>query len=705
MVLSVAVSGQTADRPVLRVGTVPRGFQLDGVLSEPAWSSADAIPNLTQIEPEEGGTPAGRTVVKVLADRNTLIIGIVAEDPDPAGIVSFAKRRDARLRGEDNVRIVLDTFLDGRSGYVFAVNPGGARYDALVTEQGEGENSNWDAVWEAATARNTKGWSVEIRIPIRSLAFGRGLHRWGFNVERRVQRLQETSRWASPKRDYALSQTSRAGLLTGLPDFDLGLGLSVRPAISIGEGIPSPNEDMKGTMDPSFDASRRFGANLLASLTVNTDFAETEVDTRRTNLTRFPLFFPEKRTFFLEGADIFDFGLGLGSDIIPFFSRRIGLLDGEEIPIRVGGKLSGRVGNTNVGGLMIRTGNVRNLAPATGMGVMRVKQNVLSESSLGMIATLGDPRGRARSWLVGTDFTFQTSHFSGDKNFLVGVWGLTTDREDLTGNRSAAGIKIDYPNELWDISLTYKRIGDQFQPSLGFVPRPGVQILTAGADFSPRPGWKAVRQMFFEFRAHFVTDLNADLESYRIFTAPVNWRLESGDRFEFNIVPTGERITEPFEIADGVIIPPGSYDWKRYRLEVGSAAKRKVSGQVTWWFGTFYGGTLHQIEAEATWTPVQLFTFELVGETDIGSLPQGDFRKDLVGTRIRINLSPDLQINSFIQYDSESRLLGTNTRMRWTFLPLGDVFVVYNHNVRDVDGRFVLDSNQLIIKVQYAFRY
>jgi hypothetical protein len=201
-----------------------------------------------------------------------------------------------------------------------------------------------------------------------------------------------------------------------------------------------------------------------------------------------------------------------------------------------------------------------------------------------------------------------------------------------------------------------------------------------------------------------VTDLGGRRESYRVFTAPVNWRLESGDRVELNVVPEGERLAEPFEIADGVVIPVGSYAWRRYRVEFESAAKRRLAGQATWWFGGFYGGTLHQLELEASYTPSALITFLLNAEHDIGRLPEGDFDLTLVGTRIRLNLSPDLQLNSFLQYDTDSRTFGTNTRLRWTFHPRGDFFLIYNHNVRELADRWSRDSNELLVKVQYTLR-
>ena len=213
---------------------------------------------------------------------------------------------------------------DGRSGYIFAINPNGARYDALVSEQREGENSDWDAIWEAKTSIDNDGWSAEIKIPIKSLSFKKQSTTWGFNIERRIQRLQETDRWAGAKRDYHVTQTSQSGLLVGLPQFNLGLGLSFAPSVVAGAGVPDPESAAEFSRDVSLDVYQKLGSNLEASLTINTDFAETEVDARRTNITRFPLFFPEKRTFFLEGADIFEFGLGLSRDLIPYLAGVLG---------------------------------------------------------------------------------------------------------------------------------------------------------------------------------------------------------------------------------------------------------------------------------------------------------------------------------------------------------------------------------------------
>jgi hypothetical protein len=692
------------DAPTLRAGVLPAAITIDGHLDEEAWASADAIEDFRQTEPVEGAPPSARTKVQVLADTRSLVIGILCEATDPASIVSFSVRRDAFLNSEDHVSIVLGPFADGRSGYVFAVNPTGARYDGLISPGGEDDNEDWDGIWEAATARLSNGWSVEIRIPVLTIAFKPGLQEWQFNVERRIERRLETDRWAYPNRQYEITQTSRAGLLTHLPDFDLGVGLSIRPAVTAGGGIPEPGA-RDGDFHPSLDVTQRLGANVLASATVNTDFAETEVDTRRTNLTRFPLFFPEKRTFFIEGDDIFSFGLGLEEDVIPYFSRRVGLVEGEQVPILAGGKVNGRIGDTNVGGVAIGTRSKDDVVDTGAfMGVGRVKRNLWQESWIGAIATVGDPLGRAGSWLAGADFTYATSRFRGDKNFLVGLWGLATGREQLGGDAHAHGFKVDYPNDLWDVAMTYKRIGRDFDPSIGFVPRRAVRLWDLNLEFSPRFARGPVQQMFFEFRPSLATDLTGRWESYRLFWAPINWRFRSGDRVEFNANPTGERLVEPFEVADAVFIPPGSYHWRRYRLEAGTAQKRRLYSQVRWWFGGFYDGRLHQFEWTGAWNPKPIITVEFSGERNIARLPSGDFTQTVTGTRLRINISPDLSIASYVQYDTDSESVGTNTRLRWTFRPVADLFIVYNHNVRSIADRWRLDSNQLLIKLQYAWR-
>ena len=481
MSISSVNSWAQDQKPTIAAGKLIGDFNLDGILNEEAWENAPVLDDFLTVVPEEKGTPSAPTRVRILASERNVIIGIECFDPEPDQIVRFQKIRDADISEEDHVKVVFDPFLDGQSGFILAVNAFGARYDALVSDRGESENDDWDAVWDAQAVIHEEGWSLEIILPIQSITFKKGLSSWGFNVERRIQRYQETIRWTNVVRDQWFIQTSKAGLLTELPEFNYGLGLNVRPSL-VGE-LNKVGDDgaSVASFDASLDANQRIGPNVLATLTINTDFAETEVDTRQTNLTRFPLFFPEKRTFFLEGSDIFEFGFGTGrSTVIPFFSRRIGLIDNNVVPLQVGAKLNGRINKTAFGGLGVRMGSLETEDASyneTTMGVVRVRQNVLKESTVGFIGSVGDPLDRSGSWMSGGDFTFQTTSLGGDKNFLVGVWGLYTEREDLTEDSSAFGLKVDYPNDKWDAALTYSRIGEDFDPSLGFVPRKGVHFL------------------------------------------------------------------------------------------------------------------------------------------------------------------------------------------------------------------------------------
>ena len=707
---STLLFGQSQERPTIASGKLQGEIKIDGLLDEADWQMAPVLKNFLTTEPTEKGTPSNRTIVRVLADEKALIIGIECKDSSLDDIVKFSKLRDADISNEDHIKIVLDPFMDGQSGYIFAVNPFGARYDALVSRRGESENEDWDAIWEARVAMNLEGWTVEIKIPIQSIYFKKGLSTWGFNMERRIQRNQETIRWANVQRDQWFIQTSRAGLLTNLPAFNYGLGLNVRPSLVSKLNKNRADAPTKFKFEPSLDVSQRLSPNVLATMTLNTDFAETEVDTRQTNLTRFPLFFPEKRTFFLEGSDIFEFGFGTGSNtVLPFFSRRIGLFGANEIPILAGAKLNGRIGKTAFGGLGVHTKSFETEGQpydASTMGVMRVRQNVLKESSFGVIASVGDPLGREDSWMSGADFTYQTTRFNGDKNFIAGAWALYTDRMDLTDDQTAFGFKVDYPNDKWDLALIYSRIGEQFDPSLGFVPRKGVHYMRLGTTYAPRPKTPWIRQMFHQFYGTYIRDLSGAWQSYSLFTAPINWQLESGDRVEFNVRPVGENILAPFEIAENVVIPENEYHFMRYRLEAEFAAKRRLNGQATWWFGSFYEGHLDEMELQLNWNPNALMGFEFNGVRNIGRLPWGDFDQTLVGSRVRFNVNSDLQLNSYLQYDTVSSTLGVNVRIHWIFSPLGDVILVFNHNTfdDDISDQWVLQNQQVLLKLRYNFR-
>ena len=537
------------------------------------------------------------------------------------------------------------------------------------------------------------------------MTFKPGLHEWHFNVERRVQRLLETDRWAFATRQYRIRQTSRAGLLSELPEFAIGRGLDIRPSMTAGGGVPAPSASIDSKFRPSVDVTQRLGSNVAASVTVNTDFAEADVDTRRTNLTRFPLLFPEKRAFFLEGSDIFQFGPTVNRDVIPYFSRRIGLVEGVEVPLIAGAKINGRIAGTNFGGLVIGTGDKSGVVDQrTRMAVARVKQNLWRESYVGALVTAGDPLGRSGSWLAGADFTYQTTAFLGDKNFTTSMWALATGRDDLRGDTAAYAFKIDYPNDEWDWRVWYRRVGRDFDPSLGFVPRRAVQFWNPSFMHRPRFARGLVQQLSYGWNPYIWTDLSGRWETYDTQVTVSDWLFRSGDRVRVLISPAGDRPLAPFEISPGVVIPPGPYQWVRRTVGMTTAQKRRFSTSLNWTSGGFYDGELDQYEWSWAWNPTPLFTVEFDGERNIGRLTAGELTQTLVGTRLRMNVSADLSISSYGQYDTDTDSVGINTRLRWTFLPVAELFLVYNHNVRSLLDRWQLDSNQLLIKLQYTWR-
>ncbi len=718
LVLAVAVLAAaipaSAAVPTLHTGSTDQEINLDGVLDEPAWQQAGVIANLTQQDPHPGGPTPFTTEVRVLVDATAIYIGFVCHDPDPSRIAIHTMQRDGNMRGDDQVAVVLDPIADGRRGYIFRINVAAARSDGLISGA-ERMSTDWDGIWNAKTQRTSYGWSAEIRIPAQTLRFRWGQDHWGFNVERYVARKQTTMRWSGITLDANFIDLRRAGRLVGVGTLRQGLGISLAPfgLIRSEKDFESGEQTVKG--EAGGDLTWNFTGDLTGYLTINPDFAETEIDTRQVNLTRFPLFFPEKRPFFLEGSDIFEFGPGLHRDFIPFFSRRMGLYEGERVPLLGGAKLLGRTGRWRVAALGVAADQTE-VTNRTNLFSGRVTYDVDEHLTLGVIATDGDPEGERDNSLGGIDVEWRTSTFghSKDKNFSVGGWAALSRGDVPEGRRSGWGFNIDYPNDLWDLWAIVKDFGAGLDPALGFLPRPGTRWYQGGVMYMPRPKggfWGWVRQFFFEFFPLYIEDGDGRAESWQIFTAPFNAQTQSGEHIEANIVPKFERLDEPFEIADGVVVPPGDYTFTRFRVEAQSSRYRPWRVGATVWFGDFFTGSLTQTEAFITYTtPSGHLQLELSAENDVGHLPEGDFTLNLGQLNAVYAFTPNLVLSSFIQYDSESGDLGANTRFRWTIKPGNDFFVVWFHSWRhpiDSDKSFTLRpiNDQLVVKLRWTFRW
>ena len=693
---------------------------LDGKLDEAVWQQARPV-LLTQQSPAPGAPTPFKTEVRSVVTRNAVYFGFRCVDPQPRRIGVHTMQRDADMTGNDTVSIVLDTYGDHRSGYFFQVNAAGTRVDGLISNP-ESASLDWDGVWEAKTAITDQGWTAEIMIPSRTLGFSRSHPAWTANFERYVARQRTALRWASPTLDSFLYDVSRGGRLEGIGQLEQGLGLEFSPYVVGGtkEFFRVSPRAWQGKMGG--EASWRVTPQLQSVFTVNTDFAETEVDARQVNITRFPLFFPEKRAFFLEGANSFDFGLGLNSDtFIPFFSRRIGLLEGQQIPIDAGAKVNGRIGKLNVALLDVQTRDTEiktdtgtRIVPGTNLLASRISYDVTPQVRVGAIVTNGEPSGTRRNTFAGADAVYRTSKAFGNKNFLIGGWLGATAGDQPAGEHKGWGYKIDFPNDLLDCSHTLHHWGEGFDPELGFLPRPGTQRLAVSCAYQPRPSkegpFRWVRQEFFENEFTRYTNAAGFLESWRYFMAPINVRMETGDRFEFNWVPSYEFLARPFEIEAGVVIPPGRYPFTRWRLEAQTSEHRAFSFGHTTWFGTFYNGTLTEWENFARWSSAHGNTrIEVSTVNNFGRLPQGAIVQRLWQLQTQYAWSPDLSINSFVQYDSESRNFGSNTRFRWTIKPGRELFVIWNRGWKQSIGSPDLtlrpESDQIAIKLRWTWRY
>jgi len=697
--------------PAVTAGATTGPIAVDGALDEPAWAGAGVIPDLVQQDPRSGEPTPYVTRIRILAGGDSLYLGVEAFDPQPAGIFVQTLQRDAPQGGDDSIAFLLDTFGDGRTGYFFRVNAGGARQDGLVIGGELASSTDWDGLWEAKTRRTAAGWTAELRLSAKSLRFRPGLDHWGLNVERYVARGRVTLRWAAATHDARLTDLRRCGELHGIADLRQGLGLAVAP-YALGRSTHFAGGERRNQVDGGADLAYNLTPELGLVLTARTDFAETEVDGRQINLTRFPLFFPEKRPFFLEGSNLFSFAAGLEADFIPFYSRRVGLVDGRPVPLDAGLKLLGRAGRWSIAALDVATGDgpAGTNAEATNLAATRITWDADSHLRLGFLGTAGDPRGLGDNHLAAFDAVWQTTTFRGDKNLSLTAWGARSGGDLGPGQPGGWGVRAEYPNDLWTFLLQAQDFGEALRPALGFLPRPGTRQYLGGAEYRPRPTatgpFPWARQFSFELYPTWIERRDGRLESWNVYTALFNVATHSGLHFQVNWFPQFERLPEPFEVAPGVVVPTGDHRFNRFRLQAETSRSRpfRLSQMVT--FGTFFGGRLTEWDSAATWTagPGRL-RFELHGINNFGDLPGGRFTQRLWQLRTIYAFSPDLVLQAFTQYDSEAGLVALNSRLRWTLSPGRDLFVVVNRDWRRDSPRQALrgESDQVVVKLRWTW--
>src|SRR6056297_533631 len=671
--------------------------RLDGNLDEPFWDMITPADNFTQQDPGEGEAPTEQTEVYVAYNSSHLYIGAKLFDSDPDGILAFQKRWDRGLGTDDRFMWILDTFNDGRNAYFFEINPAGLMGDGLLTVgQGTNLNKSWDGIWEVRVDKNEKGWFAEIRIPFRTLDFDPDNTVWGINFQRTIRRQNEEILWAG----WPLNQ---------------GVGLEATPYVSssptrIWQDNGGTEDDI--TFDTGFDLSYSVTPSLRASVTVNTDFAEAEVDQRRVNLSRFPLVFPEQRDFFLEGSSVFSFAEASG--VTPFFSRRIGLVGGEEVPIQAGARAIGRAGNSNIGFYQIRTGG--NNVNTEDFTVARLKQNIWSESTIGFVytrrATLDASEVPVRQ-TVGVDFDAGTSTFLGDKNlqfqaFFVWHDKNRIDEETSDWNRTARGIRLSYPTFPFSGHVSYRELGEGFRPAVGIAPRVGFRRLQPSVDYTflfPNSG--LLRSYQIDVRYEHLVNMDFEPETIELRVSPIDIEFESGEEFSASVSRNYEGLDRPFDILrDGsIIIPAGDYNNWAFSVEAETASFRRVSVSAEFDREGFWSGYRNQYSSSLDLRPYPGINLSADWSRSDVNLEEGDFTTDLFRFNSNVDLTPWTSFTSILQYDTVSDLLGLFNRFRWIIQPGADLYLVHTWNWIQVDDRFSPLETQGSVKVSYTYRF
>ena len=688
----------TSPRPTIEALRIDAPIRLDGVLDEAAWEQAPVGSGFTAREPEDDRPAAQQTEFSVVYTENVLYFGIRAHDPEPDAIVAKELQRDSdHGRNDDSLAIVLDTFHDQRNSVTFEVNPLGARTDSLVTDEGKDQNIEWNGVWNATARRTTEGWQAEVAIPFATLRFDPAQSVWGLNVRRVVRRTNEESNWAPIGREigpravsrmYAAHWVSLAGDLTGISGVKPGRRLDVKPFV-LASAAEEPRNEASGTIDDidgGIDLKWGLTKSLTLDLTYNTDFAQVEVDQQQVNLTRFSLFFPEKREFFLENAGIFEFGPPSpgGGNRPPlmktFFSRRIGLDRGEEVPIDIGARLTGRAGAWNVGLLTVGTEAVaagnRPGAAAAQHSVFRLKRDLGERSSVGMIYTELDPRGGARNQLYGVDLDYKPNRQS---QFYL--FGAASEDEGRSGDTGALGTGWAYTTRTVRANVDLTEAQGNFNPGSGFLLRRDFRRYHPTVRWEPRVNRGVVRSWVLEAELdYFERESLGRIESRKLLLAPIGMRTTGDDRFRLAFVNDVEQLFEPFEIRPGIVIPAGLYKFDSIFLRGFSNQGRRLAWRGNINVGEFFGGDRRSYMLSSFVRLSRHLLTEFQWNYNDVTLPQGDFTATIYTVRLDAAFSPDLRLNTLAQYNDAAQLAGVNVRFNWIYKPGANLFVVYNHN-------------------------
>ena len=659
---------------------------------------AQPIGNFIQVEPNPGQESSQRTDVRILYDANNIYFGFTCYDTEISKLEANEMRRDARnLHENDTVFLILDTYNDQRSGVAFRFNALSAIQDTAITNSGDSFNRDWDAVVACQSQVKVDRWLCEIAIPFNQLRFKKSDQMvWGINLARKLSRNEEESTWVPVPPSYggrAKYRTESLGRLVGLTDIRPNRNLEILPYLL--PGLRRTGDQFKPEPKTGLDIKYGLTSNLTADLTINTDFAQVEADDEQVNLTRFSLFYPEKRPFFLEGAGLFDVGIPRTSyrrppPLLLFYSRRIGIEDGNAIPILVGGKVTGKAGPYGVGMLSVQTQQFDNTeekeldkeldslyVPSTNFSVVRLTRDISSGSNIGVIAVNKQNNESANS-TGGLDFAYRPN----EKTQVRGMWAMTTPSSTLDQDQGGQAwyMGSEWRSDLFRVDGAFSSIGQHFNPEVGFVRQRGIRRLTGDLNFTPWVRRLGIRRIWTGPELDLILNQENQLVT-RDLSFDGRLEFSSGGWSGFQVQNTTEVLEEPFEIRSGVVIPMRKYNFTGFRAMVDMPVSRMISGGMGGSIGQFYNGSRYGVRVGANLKTDGHFILESDYEFNRISLPAGNFSASLISSRLVYSVTTTLFTKLFFQWNSDTNVYNYNCLLNWIYRPGSDLFLVFNHIV------------------------
>lgn len=697
-----------------RVSTAP---EIDGRLDDSAWQDAPVVDDLHEVNPNEFGAPSEESRFFIVHNDDYLFVGARFLDSEPDKVVARVMRQGDFSEGEDGLRIIIDPFNQGRSGYLFDLNPNGIRGDALFNNVTE-ENWDWQGIWHGAAELTDEGWTAEVAIPFKTLSFDPDNETWGINFSRTIGRRNEDIGWVSYNRTQ---NPANSGKLVGMTGLRQGLGLDIVPGFRATKSRDFITPDSSTNFEPSLDVFYKPTPSMTAALTINTDFSGTSADERQINLSRFSVFFPEQRNFFLQDTDIFEFGRIGGEDNRgsgagratresgrPFFSRRIGLSeDGEAIDLKGGLKLTGRIGRWDYGLLDIQQEAFEDV-DSKNLFVARVSAGVLEESTIGAIVTHGDPSTNDDNSLIGIDFRYLNTRLSNNRTLEGAAWYQRSDTTGLSGDDEAFGFSVRAPNtEGWLGELEYKEIQQNFNPALGFVNQNNVRTTLWEVSHIWRPQSGRVRSIKSGIRGSRTEIIDGRLDAQRIDWDLARFENNSGDNILFWLQSLQENLTEPFEIIDGIFIQPGDYSWSRHCVRGATGEHRVLKVDAFLCGGGFFDGERISSGPGLTWRPSAHFKLRAEYRAFFIDLSGGSFITRQTTVRADVAFTSTWYWENLLQYDNVSDSIGINSILRWIPLAGREMVLVLNREFVDLEENrdFTSTFSDLTFKINYTFRF